>query len=29
MDHAMAAIEDILGQHGNYHIRDKYEMFFH
>lgn len=24
MDHTMAAIEDILGQHGNYHIRDKY-----
>jgi NhaP-type Na+/H+ or K+/H+ antiporter len=26
MDHAMAAIEDILGQHGNYHIRDKYKF---
>ncbi|CAH0546996.1 unnamed protein product [Brassicogethes aeneus] len=23
MDHLMAAIEDILGQHGNYHIRDR------
>lgn len=23
MDHTMAAIEDIVGQHGNYHIRDK------
>ncbi|XP_068893583.1 Na(+)/H(+) exchanger protein 2-like isoform X4 [Tenebrio molitor] len=27
MDHAMAAIEDILGQHGNYHIRDKFKRF--
>lgn len=24
MDHTMAAIEDILGQHGNYHVRDRY-----
>lgn len=23
MDHTMAGIEDIVGQHGNYHIRDK------
>ncbi|XP_049819790.1 sodium/hydrogen exchanger 3 isoform X4 [Aethina tumida] len=27
MDHTMAAIEDILGQHGNYHIRDRYKRF--
>ncbi|XP_066250876.1 Na(+)/H(+) exchanger protein 2 isoform X6 [Euwallacea similis] len=27
MDHAMAAIEDILGQHGNYHIRDRFKRF--
>lgn len=24
MDHVMAGIEDILGKHGNYHVRDKY-----
>lgn len=23
MDHTMAGIEDILGKHGNYHVRDK------
>jgi len=23
MDHTMAGIEDILGRHGNYHVRDK------
>lgn len=23
MDHTMAGIEDIVGQHGNYHVRDK------
>ncbi|XP_060520653.1 sodium/hydrogen exchanger 3 isoform X4 [Cylas formicarius] len=27
MDHGMAAIEDIVGQHGNYHIRDKFKRF--
>ncbi|CAG9824521.1 unnamed protein product [Phaedon cochleariae] len=27
MDHTMAAIEDILGQHGNYHIRDRFKRF--
>ncbi|XP_048525087.1 sodium/hydrogen exchanger 3 isoform X3 [Dendroctonus ponderosae] len=27
MDHAMAAIEDIVGQHGNYHIRDRFKRF--
>ncbi|XP_050499593.1 sodium/hydrogen exchanger 3 isoform X3 [Diabrotica virgifera virgifera] len=27
MDHAMAGIEDILGQHGNYHIRDRFKRF--
>lgn len=24
MDHTMAGIEDIVGQHGNYHVRDRY-----
>lgn len=24
MDHVMAGVEDILGKHGNYHVRDKY-----
>lgn len=23
----MAGIEDILGKHGNYHVRDKYDSF--
>ena len=23
MDHVMAGIEDVLGKHGNYHLRDK------
>ncbi|KAI4469856.1 sodium/hydrogen exchanger [Holotrichia oblita] len=23
MDHTMAAIEDLVGQHGNYHVRDR------
>ncbi|XP_036140482.1 probable Na(+)/H(+) antiporter nhx-9 isoform X2 [Monomorium pharaonis] len=27
MDHTMAGIEDILGQHGNYHVRDKFKRF--
>ncbi|CAG9761670.1 unnamed protein product [Ceutorhynchus assimilis] len=27
MDHAMAAIEDIVDQHGNYHIRDRFKRF--
>ncbi|XP_049859593.1 sodium/hydrogen exchanger 3 isoform X1 [Schistocerca gregaria] len=27
MDHVMAGIEDILGQHGNYHLRDKFKRF--
>ncbi|XP_030762273.1 sodium/hydrogen exchanger 3 isoform X3 [Sitophilus oryzae] len=27
IDHAMAAIEDIVGQHGNYHIRDRFKRF--
>ncbi|CAG9857170.1 unnamed protein product [Phyllotreta striolata] len=27
MDHTMAGIEDILGQHGNYHIRDRFKRF--
>ncbi|XP_078038317.1 na[+]/H[+] hydrogen exchanger 2 isoform X3 [Augochlora pura] len=27
MDHVMAAIEDILGKHGNYHLRDKFKRF--
>lgn len=27
MDHMMAGIEDILGRHGNYHVRDKFKRF--
>nr|XP_050859783.1 probable Na(+)/H(+) antiporter nhx-9 isoform X1 [Vespula vulgaris] len=27
MDHVMAGIEDILGKHGNYHVRDKFKRF--
>ncbi|XP_064215970.1 sodium/hydrogen exchanger 3 isoform X2 [Tribolium castaneum] len=27
MDHVMAALEDIMGQHGNYHIRDRFKRF--
>ncbi|XP_022904070.1 sodium/hydrogen exchanger 3 isoform X3 [Onthophagus taurus] len=27
MDHTMAAVEDILGQHGNYHVRDRFKRF--
>ncbi|XP_034186248.1 na[+]/H[+] hydrogen exchanger 2 [Osmia lignaria lignaria] len=27
MDHVMAGIEDILGKHGNYHLRDKFKRF--
>ncbi|XP_021928475.1 sodium/hydrogen exchanger 3-like isoform X3 [Zootermopsis nevadensis] len=27
MDHLMAGIEDILGRHGNYHVRDKFKRF--
>ncbi|XP_011263496.1 probable Na(+)/H(+) antiporter nhx-3 isoform X2 [Camponotus floridanus] len=27
MDHTMAGIEDILGKHGNYHVRDKFKRF--
>ncbi|GLH04417.1 Sodium/hydrogen exchanger, partial [Gryllus bimaculatus] len=27
MDHLMAGIEDILGHHGNYHVRDKFKRF--
>ncbi|XP_022122223.2 sodium/hydrogen exchanger 3 isoform X2 [Pieris rapae] len=27
MDHLMAGIEDILGKHGNHHIRDKFKRF--
>nr|CAH7763127.1 unnamed protein product [Callosobruchus chinensis] len=27
MDHCMAGIEDIVGQHGNYHIRDRFKRF--
>ncbi|KAK9753380.1 Sodium/hydrogen exchanger family [Popillia japonica] len=27
MDHTMAAIEDIVGQHGNYHVRDRFKRF--
>lgn len=27
MDHTMCAIEDIVGQHGNYHVRDRFKRF--
>lgn len=27
MDHVMTGIEDILGHHGNHHLRDKYDRF--
>ncbi|KAG7200405.1 hypothetical protein KM043_017860 [Ampulex compressa] len=27
MDHVMAGMEDILGKHGNYHVRDKFKRF--
>ncbi|XP_034249746.1 sodium/hydrogen exchanger 3-like, partial [Thrips palmi] len=27
MDHTMAGIEDILGHHGNHHVRDKFKRF--
>ncbi|PNF30204.1 hypothetical protein B7P43_G08417 [Cryptotermes secundus] len=27
MDHLMAGIEDILGRHGNYHVRDRFKRF--
>ncbi|XP_066991371.2 sodium/hydrogen exchanger 3 isoform X2 [Anabrus simplex] len=27
MDHVMAGLEDILGHHGNYHVRDKFKRF--
>nr|CAD7425301.1 unnamed protein product [Timema monikensis] len=27
MDHVMAGIEDILGHHGNHHLRDKFKRF--
>ncbi|XP_071451596.1 sodium/hydrogen exchanger 3-like isoform X9 [Hetaerina americana] len=27
IDHIMAGIEDILGHHGNYHVRDKFKHF--
>ncbi|KAJ0178183.1 hypothetical protein K1T71_006006 [Dendrolimus kikuchii] len=27
MDHLMAGIEDILGRHGNHHMRDKFKRF--
>ncbi|XP_076246587.1 na[+]/H[+] hydrogen exchanger 2 isoform X2 [Calliopsis andreniformis] len=27
MDHVMAGLEDILGKHGNYHVRDKFKRF--
>ncbi|KAF5303352.1 hypothetical protein FQR65_LT08265 [Abscondita terminalis] len=27
MDHLMAGVEDILGQHGNYHVRDRFKRF--
>ncbi|CAH2240657.1 jg22751 [Pararge aegeria aegeria] len=27
MDHLMAGVEDILGKHGNHHIRDKFKRF--
>ncbi|XP_015109560.1 probable Na(+)/H(+) antiporter nhx-9 isoform X1 [Diachasma alloeum] len=27
MDHIMAGVEDILGKHGNYHVRDKFKRF--
>uniref|UniRef100_A0ABD2XJA0 Sodium/hydrogen exchanger n=2 Tax=Trichogramma TaxID=7490 RepID=A0ABD2XJA0_9HYME len=27
IDHIMAGIEDILGKHGNYHVRDKFKHF--
>ncbi|KAK6630775.1 hypothetical protein RUM44_002944 [Polyplax serrata] len=27
MDHLMAGIEDIVGSHGNYHVRDKFKRF--
>ncbi|KAI5695148.1 hypothetical protein M8J75_011778 [Diaphorina citri] len=27
MDHVMAGIEDILGRHGNHHVRDRFKRF--
>ncbi|XP_066602997.1 probable Na(+)/H(+) antiporter nhx-9 isoform X4 [Prorops nasuta] len=27
IDHVMAGLEDILGKHGNYHLRDKFKRF--
>ncbi|XP_017881966.1 sodium/hydrogen exchanger 3 isoform X2 [Ceratina calcarata] len=27
IDHVMGGIEDILGKHGNYHVRDKFKRF--
>ncbi|XP_012274265.1 probable Na(+)/H(+) antiporter nhx-9 isoform X2 [Orussus abietinus] len=27
MDHIMAGLEDVLGKHGNYHVRDKFKRF--
>lgn len=27
MDHLMAGVEDILGRHGNHHMRDKFKRF--
>ncbi|XP_071631037.1 probable Na(+)/H(+) antiporter nhx-3 isoform X3 [Temnothorax longispinosus] len=27
MDHTMAGIEDIVGKHGNHHVRDKFKRF--
>ncbi|XP_018572204.1 sodium/hydrogen exchanger 3 [Anoplophora glabripennis] len=27
LDHTMSAMEDILGQHGNYHMRDRFKRF--
>lgn len=27
MDHLMAGIEDIVGTHGNHHVRDKFKRF--
>ncbi|XP_065333632.1 sodium/hydrogen exchanger 3 isoform X2 [Cloeon dipterum] len=27
MDHIMAGLEDVLGRHGNYHVRDRFKRF--
>jgi hypothetical protein len=27
MDHVMAGLEDVLGRHGNHHVRDRFKRF--